>query len=180
MEKDILINLNDEKTKAIADILSSKTCISILDILAEQELTESEIASKLNKPLNTIEYNIKKLVNAGLIESKNHFWSIKGKKMPSYKLANKKIVISPKPASRLKKFAIPLILTGIGAAIIAVVNKPKNVETNRLMDTNIAILEASGSVGMNLPAWQWFLIGAWLSILIFFIISLIYERRKNG
>ena len=65
----------------------------ILSLIAEKEATGSEIANELNLPLNTVGYNIDKLLKAGLIEtSKNFFWSLKGKKMPTYKISNKKVI----------------------------------------------------------------------------------------
>jgi DNA-binding transcriptional ArsR family regulator len=98
VEKFIELNLNDERAGKVAEILSNKTAKKILSIIAEKELTESDIAKELQMPLNTIDYNIKKLLEAGLIEkSKNFFWSVKGRKIETYKLANKKIIISTKP-----------------------------------------------------------------------------------
>ena len=46
-------------------------------------------------PMNSVQYNISKLLEAGLIEEAKSWWSVKGKKMPTYKVANKLIVISP-------------------------------------------------------------------------------------
>lgn len=92
------VDLNDPRASAIAEVLSNKSCKAILALLAEQsEITEGEIASKLSMPLNTVGYNMKKLVDAGFVEkSSGFFWSVKGKRVPKYHLANKKILIAPK------------------------------------------------------------------------------------
>ena len=90
----LLISLDVEKSKPLAEVLASKTCKEIINILAQEELSEKDISEKLNSPINTIEYNLKKLLKAELIEkSQNFFWSVKGKKIPTYKLSNKSIII---------------------------------------------------------------------------------------
>ena len=100
--KFIMINLDDERSKDIADVLGNKTCKKILDYLAEtKEASEKDISDKLSIPMNTAEYNLNKLVSSGLIEkSKGFFWSVKGKKIDMYRLSNKRIVISPKSLFR--------------------------------------------------------------------------------
>lgn len=93
----IMVSLDDEKAKHLADVMGNKTCKKILGLLAEKEMSESDLAKKLNIPLNTVEYNLKKLIDAGLAEkTKSFFWSVKGKKIPNYKLSNKYIIIAPK------------------------------------------------------------------------------------
>ncbi|MEK6854998.1 MAG: helix-turn-helix domain-containing protein [Nanoarchaeota archaeon] len=107
-EKYVMIDMNDARSVKIAEVISNKTCKNILGALAEREMSESEIASELDIPLNTVGYNVKKLVEAGLIEKSNKFfWSAKGRRINSYKISNKKIVISPKMVS---KGIIPALL----------------------------------------------------------------------
>ena len=98
MDKSFInIDLDDPRTGLVAEALSNKTCVKILDLLSTQEITASDIALKLDIPLNTTCYNLEKLINAGLVEkSSNFFWSVKGKKTPVYRVANRKIIISPK------------------------------------------------------------------------------------
>ena len=64
----LLISLDDEKSKSIAEVLSSKICKEIINLLAQNELSEKDISERLNSPINTIEYNLKKLLKAELIE----------------------------------------------------------------------------------------------------------------
>jgi len=66
-EKSILINLGDEKAKWISEVIGNKSCNKILDLLAEKNLTVSDISHKLKMPINTVDYNVKKLVKAGLM-----------------------------------------------------------------------------------------------------------------
>jgi len=116
-EKSILVNLGDEKAKEISEVIGSKTCNKILGYLSEHEGTVSDISGALKIPLNTTDYNVKKLVKSGLIEKASHFWSVKGKRMPTYRVSNKKIIISPKKSIG-KIFAWTLGLTGLMALTI--------------------------------------------------------------
>ena len=86
-DKFIMMNLNDEKSKKVAEVIGNKTCKKILDHLSEtKEASEKDIADTLGIPLNTTEYNLKKLMGVGLVEkTKNFFWSKKGRKIPMYK-----------------------------------------------------------------------------------------------
>lgn len=61
-------------------------------------------------------YNIDKLIGAGLIEkAEKSFWSVKGKKVHSYRVSNKRIVISPK--RKLVRGVLPAVLVAGLAAI---------------------------------------------------------------
>lgn len=96
-EKYINIDLDDERIGKIADAISNKTCKKILEVLADREMSGSDVSEKLSIPLNTATYNLDILLEAGLVEKSAGFlWSEKGKRIVKYKLANKKIVISPK------------------------------------------------------------------------------------
>jgi len=121
--KFILMGLEDSRAGHIAEVLKNKTCKKVLDFLADRkEASEQDIARGLDLPINTAEYNLKKLIKAGLVEkTKNFFWSVKGKKIPMYKLARKHIIISPskKPSLSYLKSILPAIL--IALALIALV-----------------------------------------------------------
>jgi DNA-binding transcriptional ArsR family regulator len=99
-DKFIMVDMADERTSKIAEVLGNKTCKNILGSISESEkgLSPSEISTKLKIPLNTVDYNLKKLTSTGLVEeSKSFFWSVKGRKIKTYVAANKKIIISTKP-----------------------------------------------------------------------------------
>lgn len=127
------MNLDDARAKKVAEAMSNPTCKKIIDYLAEnKEKSEEEIAGDLKIPLNTAEYNLRKLVESGLVEkSKNFFWSKKGKKINLYKLANKHIVISPKkrPDMNLLKTIIPVILAAFIVFAVILLLSPKQEET---------------------------------------------------
>ena len=82
-----MLNLDDERTKNLADVISNSTSKKILNLLSEkEEASEADISRALNLPINSIGYNLKKLESAGLIEVKNVLWSVKGRKVRMYKL----------------------------------------------------------------------------------------------
>ncbi len=97
----IIIDLEDPRSTAIAEVLANTSAKKILGVLAEKEMSVSEISDRLGMALNTVDYNVKKLVDSGLIEkTQRMFWSSKGKRMLLYKISNKRIVISPRTLMR--------------------------------------------------------------------------------
>lgn len=120
-EKFMLLSLEDPKMKSLSDVLGNKTCKKIIDYLAEhEEASQKDLSDALNVPINTIEYNIKKLVESGLVQKrKNFFWSKKGKKIVMYELSNKSIVISPKKSfSHKLKSLIPSALLVLSGSVL--------------------------------------------------------------
>jgi DNA-binding transcriptional ArsR family regulator len=186
--KYLMISLDDEKSKHIAEVLGNKTCRKILDYLTEnKQASETDLSSKLNLPLNTIEYNIKKLLKAELIQkSKNFFWSKKLKKIKMYELAKKHIIISPKSSkpsySKLKSIIPSIIISGaITTGIylyqktqipLAQIKRTSEDMLTRAPEAAGALSEASNTINIiGLPIWLWFLIGSLLAITIFTILN---------
>jgi len=141
-KKFILMNLDDERSKKVADVLKSDTAKKILDYISEnKEKSEEDISKDLSIPINTIEYNLKKLLDSGLVEkSKNFFWSKKGKKINLYKAANRHIVISPKrgPSMNSLKTILPIIIAAVALiAIIAILaNQSSYTQTQNPTELN--------------------------------------------
>ena len=184
-KKNIMFDLDDPRISSLADVISNKTCKKILDFLAENEASESEIVQELNLPANTINYNIKKLVDSGLIEkAKDFFWSVKGKKILRYRVANKKIVISPK-SSGFKSMVGAVLITAIGALLVKVyydsVYAAKNIAQagEEFADTGVEEVLAGASDALRSSVssqlfssnWQWFLLGGLFALLVYFLIS---------
>lgn len=194
-----MISLGDEKAKWISEVIGSKSCNRILDLLVDGDLTVSEISRRLKMPMNTVDYNIKKLVRSGLIERASHWWSVKGKKMLTYKVSNKKIIISPKK-SVAKVFAWAIGLTGLTALTIRellgrvtqdLAGGGSNVfadSEREAFSTAVSsapiILEGAESSGVGflsfltgISSWSWFLIGVWFAVFLFFAVTLMNDRR---
>lgn len=183
-KKYILISMEDSRAKKLSKVLGNNTCKKIIDLLTEKESSEKDIADALNVPINTVEYNLKKLMQAELIEkAKNFFWSKKGKRIGIYKLSNKSIIISPKTSrvsSKLKSILPVVLLSGIGAVLIKYFIASKQ----QFQYFGAETLKASGSIQsaeapqignffltQPSPIWIWFLGGALFALLIFTILN---------
>jgi DeoR/GlpR family transcriptional regulator of sugar metabolism len=196
-ENFILVSLEDSKSKEISEVLGSKTCKKIISYLSEnKEASQKDLSDNLKIPMNTLDYNIKKLLSSGFIQKrKNFFWSKKGKKIAMYEISNKSIVISHKrPTSEKLKSIIPaLILTAAGTFAVWTYEKISSLPllepsvsmgagTNNLMDKTVGTVAESATYATATPAvhsflqntplvWGWFLAGALFVITIFSIIN---------
>ena len=121
-EKYILVSLEDERSKKIAESISNKTARKVLDYLStKEEAGTEEISKKLNLPISTIDYNLKNLKKAGLVETKHFEWSQKGKRIVLYSVAKKLIVIAPKLSNLKKELKNIIPLVGIAAVISIII-----------------------------------------------------------
>ncbi|MBR9701969.1 helix-turn-helix domain-containing protein [Candidatus Pacearchaeota archaeon] len=129
-DKFVLMDLDDRRSKKVAEVLGSKTCKKMLDYLSEtKEASQKDISDALGIPLNTVEYNLKKLLASGLVEkTKNFFWSKKGRRIVMYKLAKKHIIISPKnkkPSATALRNILPVIVAVILlASLVTLLDQP--------------------------------------------------------
>ena len=118
----IMTNLNDDQAEALGKIIANKTSRKILNLLAKKAQTESDLAKELKTPISTIDYNIKQLLKAKLIQTKDYFWSEKGNKMPIYSLSKKLVLIATEGTNVVRSkirnlFPVLLITFGISVAI---------------------------------------------------------------
>lgn len=200
MDKYISFDINDPRTTVIAEVMSNKTSRKILSLIAEKEVSGSDISSELKIPLNTVGYNLDKLMKSGLIKkSNNFFWSKKGKKIAYYSISNKKIVISPR---KLFGTILPAFLISLCGAVIiriyylthqiegvamklsessGVTSAPSTVSYSAALPTiNNAINGVSYSSNFmsinNAYSWLWFLFGAIVSLLVLLIFNWRRER----
>ncbi len=192
-DKFLLIELGDERSKKISQVLGNKTCKKIINLLSEtKEASEKDISDNLKIPMNTVEYNLKKLLEAGLIEkTKNFFWSKKGKKIDMYKISNKSIVISPKSkkiSRELKSILPALVLSGVGALVIRQYFMFKEHVTKATDNVMFSATQAGSEMVSKIPEgtlltmqvsdfWLWFFGGAIFALLVISILKLTNERR---
>lgn len=187
-----MLDLDDERIANLADVLGNKTCKKILEHLADKEASETEIARDLNLPANTINYNIGKLLKAGLIEkTKDFFWSVKGRKILKYTVSNKKVVISPKSSKGIFQVVSAIGIVGVSAFLIKIgsikflseakqsiapyendifitagegaINAVKSSPATEILDKGII----SASQLPNL--WLWFLAGGIFALAVYFL-----------
>lgn len=184
-ENFILVSMDDSKSKEISEILGSKTCKKIINYLSEnKEASEKDLSEKLNIPLNTIEYNLKKLISTGFVQKRNNFfWSKKGKKIIMYELSNKSVVISHKKSNldKLKSVVPSILLTAAGTFAVWTyqnIQVPRQIEVadmgagGMVNEAMYKFVESSASISQQpTPLWAWFLAGALVAVLIFTIIN---------
>lgn len=111
----LMVDLDDPRAGHVAEAMANGACKRILKALSETELSESELAARLGMPAPTVHYNIKKLMQAGLVTTRSSLWSMKGRQVKRYTLAHKRIVISPRS---LKRGIIPAFIASIGIAAV--------------------------------------------------------------
>jgi len=183
-KKYLLISMEDDRVRALSGVLGNKTCKKVIDFLAEKkEASEKDIADELKTPLNTIEYNLKKLLAAELVEkAKTFFWSKKGKKIPMYRLSNKSIIISPSSSrisSKIKSVLPAVLISGVGAILVQKIFVVKKIVENEALLGGAKLAE--GSVQSNAQEALlylnmselgiWFLAGAIFALLIMIILN---------
>ena len=120
----LLVDLNEKKTKKLAETITSDTSRKILNYLAEKEHdTEANIAKQLNMAISTVHYHLQKLTEANLVNVNEYHYSPKGREVNHYKLANKYIIIAPKKVSGLKEKLKGILPVGIIALGVSAVLK---------------------------------------------------------
>ena len=188
-EKYLELNLNDEKSAKIAGILGNKTAKKILGLLAEEELSQGDIARKLGVGPSNVDYNMKNLVEAGLVEkSRDFFWSVKGKKIPTYRLANKKIIISTKNSFKslfLSSVFGGLILGGAKLWMNYIASKDILEYSFKSLDSVMApaaetALNAADSLSRNVNLWSNVLIYALIGLVVGGLGYFIFKKMKGG
>ena len=181
-EKFIMVSLEDEKAKKLAEVISSKTSRKILDYLSENEGSESDIAKNLNLPISTVHYNIQNLLKNNLVEVKDFYWSDKGNKVNVYKIAKKLIVIAPKGSSNIKNKLKEILPIAIIVSFIGVLINYHVRITNQVFESKIASdvgerVLASPMLTIRQTNYNyglWFIAGAIFAIILY----LIWNRRR--
>jgi predicted ArsR family transcriptional regulator len=197
-ENFIMVSLDDSKSKEISEVLGSKTCKKVIAYLSEnKEASQKDLSDNLKIPMNTLDYNMKKLLSSGFIQKrKNFFWSKKGKKIIMYELSNKSVVISHKKTSgeKLKSIIPAVFLTAAGTFAVWTYEKISMASsafqrttmgtgtTNVLDKAAETVSETAGSSAPTLLSqelffqstpllWGWFLAGALFVLLVYSIIN---------
>ncbi len=123
-KKLLILPLNDKNSKKISQIISNDTARNILEAIASEPLSASEIAEKLGIPLSTVQYNLDKLNNAGLVKVERTKYSEKMKHVKIYAPQRKFVVIVPEKTNRkdviatLKRYLTVIFFAVAGSGII--------------------------------------------------------------
>ncbi|MFA6461228.1 MAG: helix-turn-helix domain-containing protein [Candidatus Woesearchaeota archaeon] len=197
----LLVDLNDTKTKKLAETITSETSRKILSYLAEKDDTEANIAQLLGIPISTVHYHLLKLQESGLVKVEEFHYSQKGREVNHYKLANKYIIIAPQKIAGLKEklrgiLPVALVFAGISAVWGVITIFGSKLEMTSKVQEAAPMLEkgllASASraypVDVIYPCYQtfspfgYFLLGGATILVIWFIIALIryyIEKRRK-
>jgi len=199
-DKFIMVDLEDKKSKELANVISNDTSRKILDYLSENNSSEGEIAKALNLAPSTVYYNVKQLLQSKLIEVKDFFWSDKGNRVNVYKVSNKLVIIAPKKSefrNRLKELFVITIIGGVVSwslflwtKMSSKVSFAQSLDTTsekafmaaeRAADAAPMVAEAGGreivsAVTTNNP-FLWFFIGILFAVLLGLLIG--YFRRRK-
>lgn len=120
-QKFLLVSLQEEKSKKLAQVISNSTCRKILDVMSDKDnMTETEVAHSLKISPSTVHYNLQQLKKAELIESEDFHYSEKGREVHHWRLANKYIIIAPGKTWGIKeklKHILPVIGIAGGVAL---------------------------------------------------------------
>lgn len=119
-ERFVVVPLGSD-SKKIGQVIGSESCRRILDSLATEPASASQLAEKMEVPLTTVQYDIEKLLGAGLIRVERVVRTEKMRQMKIYGPVRKLIVVVPErlasgsPVDILKKYLgafIGILLAG--------------------------------------------------------------------
>jgi len=196
----LLVDLNEPKTKKLAETITSDTSRKILNHLAEKEDTEANIAKMLDLPISTVHYHLQKLQEAHLITAEEFHYSQKGREVLHYKLANKYIIIAPKHVSGLKeklKGILPAALAALGiSAVIKWVqtasqavpvletmqyaaDSSESVIADAVPEMALKVAQEAPVVTAQPDIALWFLVGSIAALMVYIIVELIREKIKS-
>jgi predicted transcriptional regulator len=197
--KFILLSLDDDHTKNVANAVSSKSGKKILAYLEKHEkVTESQLSKGLSIPMSTVNYTIEQLSKANLIENSHYHFSTKGREVKHWRLANKLIIIAPKKTEglydKIKDLLGIFFLTGIGSLFYSyffkssfetmsisadefVMSSPKSSVYNTesaLMDERYYISDVAISDPNHA---LWFFVGVCVTLILVFLIRAFWKKK---
>ena len=189
----LLLSLEDDQINNIANAVSNKSAKKILEYLAENKATESQIAKELKLPISTVHYNLQQLTKSGLVSADEFHYSEKGREILHYKLANKYIIIAPQKKRGLKslfKNILPAVFVTAGiTGILSFLNGTPGVMQEeaepRMMTAEVETTAAQDTAAATEGFWQslptdiaiWFFIGAMTAVLIYGVTA--YIRKSQ-
>ncbi len=116
-------DLSSEEAGQAFETLSSETARRTLSHLYEDPLTASELANRLDSSLQNVDYHLKNLLEAGLIEVVSTEYSSTGNEMKVYAPTNNAVLLLSEDSTarrirnRLGRLFSSLLLIGLGALV---------------------------------------------------------------
>ena len=124
-ENVVFLEPGDERAQKIAKAMGSQTASDILQILAENPQSLTDITDKLAIPMNTAKYHVENLLEAGLISVSRTRYSVKGREVKVYEITNQLLIVAPRHSamrSLILKYASLFGIFAICSIIIAVLS----------------------------------------------------------
>lgn len=187
-KKDFLFtSMDTDRAKHIADSVGNRTARRILEHLSEHEsATESDVARALSLAASTVHYNLKKLVENGLVKADEFHYSEKGREVNHYRLAHKYIIITPKRTTKkevFKNLGISFAVSAIIAITLFLFNQPAE-KVSKTEDAGAMVMERTADAAPQQAVYEsasqtaqepsiafWFMIGAAVGLAAYFLIS---------
>ena len=207
-EKLLILPLNDKNSKKISQLISNDTARNILEAIASTPLSASEIAEKLRIPLSTVQYNLEKLNDAGLVKVERTKYSEKMKTVKIYAPQRKFVVITTEDMSKksivaiLKRYLAVIFFAVAGSGIIELLTQKMKISTWEEAMRSIPAEEGEIPASIPVPAptpvspekaidmvpgfdffahpGLWFLFGSLFVILAVSLIEYFAREREKG
>jgi DNA-binding MarR family transcriptional regulator len=154
-EKLLILPLNDTNSKKISQVISSDTARAILEVIASAPRSTTEIAEQLGIPLTTVQYNLEKLSEVGLVKVARTKYSKKMKPVKLYTPQRKLVVIVPEKTSKrdviatLKRYLMVAAVAVVGSGVIEFLTMRMG---RQAWDTGIRSVPEAGGGGVAAPA----------------------------
>jgi DNA-binding transcriptional ArsR family regulator len=121
----VILEPGDERAQKISKAMASQTASDILQLLAEDKKSLTEITDRLDIPLTTAKYHIENLLEAGLIVVAETKYSVKGREIKIYAVTNQLLIVAPRQSnvrSLLLKYASLFGIVLFGSLVISVLS----------------------------------------------------------
>ena len=136
-EKLLVLPLGKE-SKKITQVITNDTARQIMELLAEDSMSASDIATQLDVPLTTIKYNLENLVDVGLIKIKRIKYSEKGRQVKVYAPIRKLIVLVPEKTDNntimdvLKKYLGVVFAAVFASGLVEIITRSDGIVNSTL------------------------------------------------
>lgn len=127
MDGERVIDVDDERAKLLAQILTNEKALAILRSIEDEAKSISEIARELGYPVSTVSYHIDHLLKVGLVEVSGKKYGKKLQEVKLYRASNAPILLVPrKDVARVRRHlksldrlhVISLGVSGLAAAVV--------------------------------------------------------------
>jgi DNA-binding transcriptional ArsR family regulator len=121
----VILEPGDERAQKISKAMASQTASDILQLLADNKKSLTEITDRLAIPLTTAKYHIENLLDAGLITVAETKYSVKGREIKIYAVTNQLLIVAPRQSnvrSLLLKYATLFGIVAFGSLAISLLS----------------------------------------------------------